>query len=170
MKKSSMCLIKMKGFDAKESPCVFVPKFQKDIETANKIHGESLAKFFQYRHLEFHQKLFAIANDIVNDKFFETMLDIWDDIQKVFNIKLNLTAEIIQATRFQYNDDGYSLIYICKACFLEWERDPVSGNLKVSSIAFENMDNIIFTDFYNNCLNLWSYILKISKWELENEF
>jgi hypothetical protein len=146
---------------------VFAPKYLPDIESMSKINGDVKAKIYQPRNLKQHCKLFAIANNIASEGFFEMLLSTWDDAQEKFNIKLNLIPEIIQAIRLQYNNDSYSLIYICKACFLKWEKDIFSGNMTVSSISFDNMDNVEFTDFFNSCLDLWSYILQVSRTDLE---
>lgn len=171
-RKRSIYLKKMETKYAMENNIKYIlaPMYQIDIDTLSKIRGEVEAVLRQYRNLEFHRKLFGIINNVVNDEFFEMMLNKWKDIQVVFNIRLNLKAGMIQAIRFHYNDDTYSLIYICKAIFLEWEMDIFSGNLKVSSIDFEHLDNVVFTDFYNNCLDLFSYIIDIDRNKLEIEY
>jgi hypothetical protein len=168
-KKTSTFLVKISPKEAiyRNIKFILCPKFANDVDKVAKIKGECEAKLYQYRNLKFHRKLFGIAKNIVCDEFFQLLLDQWQDIRQIFQLQLNLSDKSIQSTRMQYNSDSYSLIYLCKACFLEWEKEPISGNLIVSSISFREMDNIEFETFYQKCISLWAYILNCPINELD---
>jgi len=157
--------MKTKNFFAQkaklENITCIIPTTNIGIEILSKINGEFLISIKQYRNLKFHKKLMGICRKFVNDDFFILLADKWNDVMTVFNLQLNLTPEIIQRTRLLYNDDVYSFIYFCKAVFLEWERDPIRNELKVNSIAFEVMDNLIFQEFYKKVIDLLEFLLDI---------
>lgn len=150
---------------------VAIPIYEKGQEIFNKIKGDYEVKINQYRNLKFHNKLFGIIENIICNEFFEKLIDRWSYIQIAFNIQLLITEIAIQSIRITFNDDVYSLIYICKYLFLPMEKKILpNGKIiyDVSSISFKEMDNVVFEEFYNKSLDLIAFILDLNKNQLEN--
>jgi hypothetical protein len=148
---------------------ILAPAYNKDIDKIEKINGEIECKLYQYRNLQFHRKLFKICNDLCTEEFFILMLDNWNEIQKAFQIQLVLDKRSIQALRLKFKDDGYTFIYICKWLFLPLESHILPNGNRVSivaSISFREMDNLEFTDFFNQTIELLCFILDITKDQL----
>lgn len=174
-KKNSMVFVNLDIDVAKEMGYnkVAVPKFDEDKEKLFKISGEYEATVKKSRNLGFHCKLFYIINKNINNEFFAHMCDIWADVQEVFNIQLTIELFAIQSIRIRFNNDTYSLIYIMKWIFLPLEeivKPDGSIDYQVSSISFEKMDNILFTEFYDKCLDLLAFILDTNRYELEKTY
>jgi hypothetical protein len=172
MKKTSLILIKTSSKYAYDNGInnVLVPKFEKGKEILNKISGEVKAQISQPRNLLHHSKLFAISNDCCKNNIFEKLIQRWELARQVFNIQLDISELAIQAIRIRFKQDSYSLIYICKWLFLPLEEElkpDGSISYKISSIAFSEMDEIIFTDFYNKCLNFLVFILDVNRNDIE---
>ncbi len=172
MKKTSLILIKTSSKYAYDNGInnVLVPKFDKGKEILNKINGEVKAQISQPRNLSLHQKLFAISNNCCIQNIFEKLLLRWDLARQVFDIQLEINEPAIQGIRIRFKQDSYSLIYICKYLFLPLEQElKPDGNVsyKISSISFGEMDEIIFQEFYNKCVDFLSFILDVNRSKLE---
>ncbi len=171
-KKTSIILIKTSSKYAYDNGInyVLVPKFEKGKAILSKINGEVKAQLTQPRNLELLQKLFAISNICCVQNIFKKLIDRWDLAKQVFDLTLEINELAIHGIRAEYKKDSYSLVYICKYLFLPFERElKPNGDIgfKISSIAFESMDEIIFQEFYNKCVEFWSFILDINRSKLE---
>lgn len=138
---------------------MLIPKFIKDIEIFNNLkYGDIKAQISQPRNLSHHCKIFAIATLCA----FNGILDRLVDLKYISNDTLiNL--------RQKYKDDTYILIYISKWMFLPLETEILPNGQKydkVSSISFENMDQLDFQVFYNACINFWCEVLDITEQQL----
>ncbi len=172
MKKTSIILIKTSSKYAYDNGInyVLVPKFEKGKAILSKINGEVKAQLTQPRNLELLQKLFAIAETCCIQNIFKKLINRWELAKQVFNIVLEINESAIQGIRAEYKRDCYSLVFICKYLFLPFERELKPNGeigLKISSVALESMDEIVFQEFYNKCVEFWSFILDINRSKLE---
>ncbi len=172
MKKTSIILIKTSSKYAYDNGInyVLVPKFEKGKKIVSKINGEVKAQLTQPRNLELHEKLFAISNTCCIQNIFEKLLNRWELAKQVFDIQLEINEPAIQGIRIRFKQDSYSLIYICKYLFLPLQEElkpDGSVSYKISSISFSEMDELIFQEFYNKCVEFWSFILDTNRSKLE---
>jgi hypothetical protein len=172
MKKASLILMKvdLNYCKAYHIDNVLIPKFDKGKKLVNKIKGDIKATLQEDRNLYHHRKMFAIANEACQNGVFEKMISRWDVIDQVFDFQFDIKAEYIQAIRFQYKSDSYSLVYIAKFLFLPFEKEIFpNGHVhhKISSISFAEMDQILFDEFYNKFVEWVALILEVDHKQLE---
>lgn len=170
--KASVILVKASSKFALENGInnVLIPKYEKSKDIVNKLSGDIKATLSQPRNLEHHEKLFAIAKKCGKNNIFYAILERWQLAKQVFDLQLEINELAIQGIRARFKQDSYSLIYICKYLFLPFEEELQPDGkraYKISSIAFSEMDEIKFSEFYNRCLDFWAFILDINRSVLE---
>jgi hypothetical protein len=135
---------------------VSVPMTGKDLEIFNKLGSPFRASITKSRNLNHHRLFFAHLNTFVDN-------DILD--------RVPIRPEVLNALKLRFKDLTYVLVYILKYLYLPLERKVLPNGAiieDVSSIAFDEMDQDKFKEFYDNSIDYCCDLLGITKEQLED--
>lgn len=143
---------------------VAFPMNEKSKGILSKINGEFKAVIMQHRFLKKHQKFFVILDKVTENGFLDRLPNV--DLTLGNYPVERISQEIINSLLIRLKDESEVVRYLIKYLLLPLEKVfkyDGSFYLEVSSQAFEKMEELIFDEFFQKALDLWSNVLGISK-------
>ena len=145
---------------------IAIPKFQKDKDIWNAVKiGDFKAKVSQPRNLKKHNLYFSLLEKVTDNGFLDRLP--FADMKSAYNI--NITEWLVKGLRVRFKEDQEVVRYITKYLLLPLKQViTLAGTeyYEVSSQSFEEMDEIIFDDFFKRSVELWRYVLGITEEKL----
>ena len=146
-----------------------VPIYEDGKELFDKINGDFRAEVSMVRNPGHHRKLFAILNLATSNGLLQKMIK-HDIIVNEMDGYINY--EKVEMLKIIYKTDIEIIRYLLKWMFLPLE-PLIDANFnktyQVSSIKFSKMDQIQFTEFYDNVIDYVSKKLNVPINILERE-